>query len=504
MESRRKFLKQSALIGTGIALTPSLLEGKASTVASLTSRSMISIQMGPHSILDEGIEPVLDFLKKEAAMNAVMLYSHTYYGPGSRPARVLAHDHLKPLVHKEDRNLRMAWVNHNETYFKDTILRHKKVDSSFEYYNRDVFKEIHKPARDRGMNVFFRILELGAKNGVQYIENFDKVLTKDIDGQAGSGPCWNNPDYRNWVFATIEDVFRNYPVDGLQYGAERVGPLSAIWFKGEKPECFCNFCRSRNQSKGIDPDRALEGYTQLYSYMQKVEAGKDEKVDTVTINLWKYLQRYPEVLAWNYQWFQADEEIQKEIYLRVKKLNPDYIVGRHVDHQRSSWDFFYRSAVDYEQMAESADFVKPIVYHDVFGPRLRYWVIDAWKKRSFRDFSETNALEQFYDMMGYSPAARVSLDRLEVEGMGPAYVYDEILRCVKGVNGKSEVVAGIGIDVPWHGGGQQPFHSNPERLQQAIFKAVEAGATGILASREYDEIRYSSLRAFGNAIRQLK
>ena len=87
--------------------------------------------------------------------------------------------------------------------------------------------------------------------------------------------------------------------------------------------------------------------------------------------------------------------------------------------------------------------------------------------------------------------------------MGPHYVYDETRRCVQSVKGKADVVAGIGIDVLWHGAGQQPYLSDPTELQQAVFKAVEAGATGLLASREYDEMRFSSLRAFGKAVRRL-
>jgi len=94
---------------------------------------------------------------------------------------------------------------------------------------------------------------------------------------------------------------------------------------------------------------------------------------------------------------------------------------------------------------------------------------------------------------------------LEKEGMGPQYVYTEMKRCVEQVQGKAQAIAGIGIDVPWHApGGMQPYPSDPERLQKAIYKAFEAGADGILASRDYDEMRLSSLKAFGEAIRAIK
>lgn len=498
---RREFIKHSALATAGLYLTPQLQRQPA--LVRLRPGSLIGIQMGPHSLFDEGIGPVLDFLQEEAAMNALMIYSHTYYGVDRKPLRVLAHDHGVPPRDLSRRNLRMSWVNHREASFKDTILRHQQVDSSMEYYDHDLFSEIRRPATERGMKVYVRMLEAGA-NRAAYIQNYDKVLVEDVYGKPGGGPCWNNPDYRNWVYATMADIFENYDIDGLQYGAERTGPLSQVWFRGETPACFCVHCRERNSARGIDPERAREGYRRMHEYLQKVAAGEHDRIDTVMTNLWRFLQQYHEILAWNFQWFQADEEILREMYRRVKKIRPGAVVGRHVDHQRSSWDPFYRSAITYAEMAEYADFVKPILYHDIYGPRLRWWVIEQWQQRAFHDLTREQTLEYFYATLGYSPAAQIPLDDLEEEGMGPAYVYDETRRCVEGVQGKADVVAGIGIDVMWHGGGQQPYPSDPLRLQKAVFKAVEAGASGLLASREYDEMRFSSLRAFGEAVRQLQ
>ena len=242
----------------------------------------------------------------------------------------------------------------------------------------------------------------------------------------------------------------------------------------------------------------------MHEYMFKVAAGKDDSPEIGTTNLWSYMQKYPEILAWNYQYYLADEEIRKEIYTRSKKIRSEALAGRHIDPQRSSWDLFYRSAASYREMADYADFIKLILCHDVFGPSLRWWVIENWQKRGYRGFDRAQVLNLFYDMMGYSPEARIDLNRLEPDGMGPAYVYDEVQRCVHSVKGQADVVAGLGVDVLWHGGGQQPYPSDPSRLQKALYKAVEAGATGILASREYDEMRFSSLRAFDDAIRQLK
>jgi hypothetical protein len=510
-QDRREFLQKMMAATAGLGIAPQLtFAGAAQMPAAMpvfTDTSMVGIQMAAHSLFDEGLERTLDFLRDKAAVNTVMIYSHTYYGIENKPFGVLAKDHYG----KEPRDLARrkfpySWVMHHEEFFKDTALRHAAPNKNQEFYNREIFKEIAKPARDRGIKVFARMLEAGDSRGSDGILNYDKVKTVTVFDQPGQGACWNNPDYRNWLYATMEDMFQTYELDGLQYGAERTGPLSLLLYKGTIPSCFCEHCKNRNRSKGIDPERAKEGYKGLYQYIKKVEAGQDDSVDTVMVNIFKYFQRYPEILGWNYQWFQADEEISREMYERVKKVKPAATVGRHVDHQRSSWDMFYRSAVDYSEMAPYTDFIKPILYHDIYGPRLRWWVIEEWQKRIFNDLTHEQALEVFYAWLGYSKAAQVPLEQLEKEGMGAAYVYDETRRCVADVKGKVPVIAGIGLDVIWHAPGQGPvpYHSDPEKLQQAVAKAVEAGASGLLASREYDEMRHSSLKAFGDAVRQLK
>lgn len=502
-EKRRAFIKKISIAAAGLSLSNGFISPLSAKLGDQAER-MIGIQMGAHSFYDEGMEYVLDFLRNEAEINTLMFYSHTYYGAESRPLRVMAHDHGKAPRDFENSNLTRVWVKHHDKYFKDTVLRHHQPDSSFEYADKDIFNEIQKPARERGMKIYIRLLEASAGNGKKYVKNYDQVLTETIDGKPGRGPCWNNPDYRNWVWGTARDVFENYDLDGIQYGAERVGPLSDLFLKGNTPTCFCQYCQARNKSKGIDPERAKKGYTKAFQYMQKVAAGQASKVDTVHTNMWRFMQEYPEILAWNFQWFRADEEIQEEMYRKIKQINPNAIVGRHIDHQRSSWDPFYRSAVTYGEMAEYADFIKPILYHDIYGPRLRNWVIDSWQQRMMNDFNEKQTLEIFYNWMGYSKETQIELNDLERVGMGPEYVYDETKRCVEGVNGKSQIIAGIGIDVPWHApGGMQPNPSDPERLRRSVYKAMEAGANGLLASRDYDEMRHSSLRAFGQAVRRI-
>ena len=50
----------------------------------------------------------------------------------------------------------------------------------------------------------------------------------------------------------------------------------------------------------------------------------------------------------------ADEEICSEVHQIAKQIKPHIDSGRHVDHQRSSWDLFFRSAVSYDEMRLSS------------------------------------------------------------------------------------------------------------------------------------------------------
>ena len=68
---------------------------------------------------------------------------------------------------------------------------------------------------------------------------------------------------------------------------------------------------------------------------------------------------------------------------------------------------------------------------------------------------------------------------------------------------KALVYAGIGIDVPWYvPNGMEPRPSDPDQLTAAVERAFDAGADGVLASREYDEMRITSLEAFGAGVRK--
>ena len=385
MEDRRDFIKKGLFTTAGISFGIGLPAWANSTIFNRASLEapFAGIQLGTHSLLAEGIEWVLDFLKEKGEIDTLITYSHSYYGAFNRPDSVLA-DHGKGIISYKYRNFPKVWVNHNAEYFKGLLLKHEKPSKEYDFYGRDAFTEMRKPLDQRGMKVYVRLFEPWAKDGIGHIENYDKVLTLDIDGNPGKGPCWNNPDYQAWIFATVKDVFTNYEIDGIQYGAERVGPLSELLFKNEKTNCFCEHCTKKNVAAGIDPERAKAGFREIEKLI-KGAYENDIPKDGVLISLMNIVFRYPEVLSWEGNFYDGGEEINKGISREIKAINSNIEVGRHVDHQQSSWDPIYRAMVPYGRMADYNDFIKPILYHDIFAIRLRYWYIERISKLIGRD-----------------------------------------------------------------------------------------------------------------------
>ncbi|HWB85188.1 MAG TPA: hypothetical protein VG675_13670 [Bryobacteraceae bacterium] len=491
-EDRRKLLKAIATV----PVLPALAAGAPQKPEARTLFN--AIQMGPHTMLDEGIDRCLDLIQETAAINALMIYSHTYHGDIRKPAQLLATDHGVPPREMRNRKFPAVWVKTHEQYYKNTSLRHQVPDSSFEYANRDLFEEVQQPARKRGMKVYARILE-GASPTIQ---NFSKVTTRDVYGKPLHVACWNHPEYRAWWNDTVEDLFRTYRLDGFQWGAERMGPLMNVilpW-NDAAPACFCEFCMARGKAKGVDAERARKGFEELYVYVRSLMNGKARLADGVFVGFLRVLIRYPEILAWEYQYRQSREEVQVGMYQTIKAIRPDADVGWHVDHQPSSWDLVYRAEMPYSEMAPYSDFIKFIAYHDVLGPRIRYWYLARFQKTILGELSLDESLDLYYDLFGYDKNLEPKLSELATKGFSPDYVFRETKRSVASAEGKTKIYTGVGFDVPW---GSRHVDADPEEVYQCVMKSFEAGAKGIVVSREYEEMRVPNLKAVGRAIREL-
>ena len=454
------------------------------------------IQMGPHTILDEGIERTLDLIAETAAINAVMPYSHAYNAALIKPLRDRA-DHGVPLTDNTGRRFPLVWVRTHDRYYKETSLRHEVARPDHEHAKRDLFAELPAPARARGMKVYARILESPSMSRV--VANYAKVATRDVNGKATNTACWNHPEYVAFWAGTMEDLFRSYDLDGVQWGAERMGPLMNVispW-NNDPPACFCEHCNARGEAAGIDAERARLGYKALHEYVQGQMAGAAKPPEGMFGGFLRMLIRYPEILAWEYQYRLGREAICAAMYRAVKQVKPSAEVGWHVDHQPSSWDLVYRAELSYAEMAPHSDFIKFIGYHNVLSPRIGNWYLPRFQKSILGELSLETSLEIYYDLFGYDKQVEPSLDELGKRGFTPDYVLRETKRSVASAAGKTKVYTGIGFDVPG-----SP-RDDPDTIYQATLNAFTAGAHGIVVSREYEEMKVENLRAVGRAMASL-
>ncbi len=497
--NRRAFLQQTAAASLALSARSFAADAKPKGASVFNA-----VQIQPFSFYDEGIPHVLDTLQETAGINALLIYSHLYHAGTDSPKEVLADDHGVPVRDPKTRAHRKVWVRHSDAAFRGSLLR-PITDTGAEYLDRDLFAELAEPCRSRGMKLMARILEPQGAQYAKHIENWLRVLTVDLDGKAGSVACWNHPDYRDYWRRIVDDMFGHYALDGFMVGAERVGPLSRLLFRGETPTCFCEHCVKRAESKGINVERARQGFRELHVFITAMQKGGVSPSDGVFTTMLRHFIRWPELLAWEREWALALEDAVKMLSSTVKAAKPGAITGRHVDHQQTSWDFLYRAAVSYGEMATTVDFIKPVVYHEITSPRVRQWFVGAAHRSFLRELSEPQTLDLFYALTGNNPTKEPALTDMMTHGFSPGYVHRETKRCVDGVAGKALVYPGIGFDIPMHlpEGPRRIMPEREENVTFAVKRAFEARANGIVVCREYQEMRLKNLRAVGKALREL-
>jgi hypothetical protein len=496
--NRRRFLTATA---ASLALPAARI-----FAAAPAKPAFIGVQIHPFSFYDEGPERALDLLQETAGINALLVYSHLYGADQGVPLETLAHDHpgFTPVAPAQ-RKYRRVWARHGAGAFDGQLLKHPAAEGDVEYAGKDVFAELAPLCRKRGMTLMGRVLEPRGSNYDGVITNWAAVSSVDIAGQPRRNACWNHPDYRAFWAATVTDTFRQNPFEGFMLGAERTGPLYRLLAEGESPSCFCQHCRARMKEKGVDEQRLRAGFAALNEWVQAMRRETRRPADGALVTFLRLLMRHPEVLVWEREWALALEEAMAALARAIKSVKPDALVGRHIDHQQSSWDIFYRAAVSYGEMAATVDFLKPVVYHDIAAPRVNRWLLGEFGKSLLADLSQAQSLDLYYAVFGLDPRKEPALDAMMDGGFSPDYVYLETKRCVDGVAGKARVFPGIGFDIPFHrkDAPPRPHPSDPAVLGEAVKQTFRAGADGIVVCREYQEMRVPNLKAIGAALREL-
>jgi len=487
--NRREFLKITA--GASAALAIPTLGHTA------VSSKMIGIQVGAISFVDEGTEKVLDILQERASVNTLFLAVFTY-GRGIAGRQIPG----QPLPDhgKQEYDLNFHGGNFatpHPQYYKNTVIKDTRAP---DHGNLDILAEVLPAAKKRGMKVICWLEDVFRTD----LPNIQMVQERDLYGRNAETLCVNNPDYRNFFTGLVEDYTRSYDIDGIMWGSERQGALSdSLGATHDTPPidpgnvtCFCEFCQAKAKERGINVDRARQGFLELEKFVRSARSGK-RPVDGYYVQFWRILLRYPEVAAWEMLFTDGLRETYAAIYKTVKTAKPAVPVGWHIWHN-NSFNPIYRAEQDLHELSNYSDFIKVVMYNNCGGERMALYA-DNITSTLYGDLSKQALFDMNYALMGFKEG---SYDQIPHTGLSSDYVYRETKRALEGVAGaNTRILPGIDIDIPTEPNNSK---STPQSVKAAVTAAFRAGAPGVLLSRKYSEMRLANLSGAGDAIHELK
>ncbi len=114
------------------------------------------------------------------------------------------------------------------------------------------------------------------------IPDIEKFQERDLYGKNAQTVCFSNPDTHRFWLALQEDLIRSYDIDGIMWGSERYGAFgnmveSVHNRNGNDPArvtCFCQFCQEKAKSRGVNVERAFEGFHALEKWAKSCRGGE--------------------------------------------------------------------------------------------------------------------------------------------------------------------------------------------------------------------------------------
>jgi hypothetical protein len=482
--NRRQFIQTAASVAAAMSM-PSIAHG-----ADEKKEKLIGIQAGAVSFVDEGVDAVLDVFQ-EAQVNAIFLATFTYgRGIGGRqlPGQPLP-DHGKQEYDEKSFHGGNYATPHAQFYEK-TVLKNLRAP---DHGDLDILEAVLPATKKRGMKTYCWYED----NFSSDIPGIEPLREIELSGRRASTLCPLNPDYRNFLTGLTEDYCRSYDIDGVMWGSERGGPLDNILSRPTNPTsvtCFCDLHQKAARERGIDVDRAKQGYQKLADFIRAAGAG-ERPTDGYFVTFWRLLVEYPEIVAWEKLWTDGKHEIYAEIYKTAKAAKPSVQVGFHIWHV-NSFSPFFRAEQDYPAFAKVADYLKVVVYNNCGGPRYEKSTA-GFASTIFRDIPKDEVQQLFNHMLNYGDEApRAELPKM---GLSSDYVARETKRALTDVQGKCKIYPGIDIDIPT---GKNEKKTGSKDVYDATTAALKSGADGVIFSRKYSEMKLENLKAGGRAVRE--
>ena len=313
------------------------------------------------------------------------------------------------------------------------------------------------------------------------VANYGKVVTRDVNDQPTNVACWNHPEYM--------DV---YDLDGVQWGAERMGPLMNVispW-NNNPPTCFCEHCRARGRAAGIDAERARQGYKALHAYVQGQMAGAARPPEGMFGGFLRVLIRYPEILELGVSG--TGSAAKRSARRCTGESRPSsrqpMSAGTSIISRRAGISSIARSSAT-RRWRRTPTSSRSSRTTTCWRRGFATGTCPVSRSRSSAKSRSRSRCDLYYDLFGYDKRVEPSLAELGRRGFTPDYVFRETKRSVASADGKTKIYTGVGFDVPG-----SP-RDDPETIYQAARKSFDAGAHGIVVSREYEEMQVEHLKA---------
>lgn len=457
---------------------------------------VILIAVPPYSWIDEGTGRALDNMQGKGAVNTVWAYTNCYDQQRIRKGGRRALPDHGVYGTSSTPYAGGAFFEYDKKYFQDTCLRNFRAP---DYGNFNVITAVAPEAKKRGMDFIAWDYNNTFDRMARNVPNFPAVAEVDVYGRRTNYPCFNNPDYRNYLLGKIQCYLKQYSseVDGIAWGCERMGPLGNATggpFSRRGISCFCPYCLAKARARGISVDRARLGYQKLDQFISA--ALKNERpTDGYFVTYWRLVYEYPEISAWELLWTDSYHEARAAVYGTAKAISPEKPFGFHI-MQEVTFSPFYRAEENYSVIENYTDFLEIATYSTAGGPRLASY-LHRLASTIFHDASPDEFTEFYYKIMNIQEAP---YDKLPTTGLSADYVARETKRALTDTGGKVQIYPGVDIDVP---DGPNQVKTTPDRVRQEVKAAFGAGANGVRLARDYNEMWLAHLAAAGEAIREI-
>ena len=465
------------------------------------SDKFVGVQIGPVSFVDEGVDTVLDTLQERVGVNVICLGTVSWLG--LKIGRSISWkidgwpDHGVPEPADVQGG---SYLSSRPELYRNTFITDFRAPD-VGMAGKDILEMVIPGAKARGMKVIPELMEPlfkyaghGSANTVP-IPNLPQCMEVDYLGRIGPSPCLENPAYRTWWHALIEDHCRSYDIDGIMWCNERRSPLDQL-VSGTAPACFCKHCVASLRASDIDVDAARRACAAVHDFFRKARAG-DAFVDGALIAGLRALLEHPEILLFERHWVRRNKDLDRELYGITKFCDPDLEFGLNV-WNRNHFNPVRKAQWPWAETTDYADWVKPITYQHQSGGIYRK-EMTALHESLLRDLAPAELTPIMYQILGLDEAP---WNELLGEGMGPAsYVGGQCRATVEALDGALPVYMGIGVDAPRTSDRQAAC--TPEIVHESVLATYEAGGAGVIFSPNYASMKLSNLDGAARALKEL-